>query len=428
MGRMRLLAALLLAGALAVVLLPDRAAASPYVRYGIQDDAWLAYGEGSLDQRLNEIDALGVDVVRYTLPWNAIAARMPRNGRNPDDRAYAWGIHERVLKGLHAHGIAAVVTLAGTPRWANGGRAPNYAPRKGAWFANFAYASSKRLPWVRDWLIWNEPNQRRWLIPTSPVTYTAVLLNPAYAALKQAGRGDLVGGGVTAPRGGTGGVSPVRWIQGMKRAHARLDAYAHHPYPTTPGQTPTSGGCGHCETITMATLERLISAVGNNFGRKRIWLTEYGYQTNPPDRFLGVSKALQAAYVGQAALRVWKAPYVDMLIHYLYRDEPVLGRWQSGLQDVRGARKPAHAAFRLPIAQVSRQGLRTVLWGMVRPRAGAQLFRLQQYRGGKWVFVGATRRTSARGAYTVAVRAGKGVRFRAWSPRDRAYSAALVVR
>jgi hypothetical protein len=425
---MKSLAAVLLAAALAVLLVPGRADASRNVRYGIQDDAWLAYGEGSLDERLDEIDALGVDLVRYTLPWNMIATRSPRNGRNPNDAAYTWGIHEDVLRGLRERGIGAVVTLAGTPRWANGGRASNWAPRRGAWFANFAYASSKKFPWVRDWLIWNEPNQRRWLRPTSPATYTTVLLNPAYAALKQAGRGDRVGGGVTAPRAGSGGVSPVRFIQGMKQAKARFDAYAHHPYPTDPRQTPFSGGCRHCETITMATLERLISVVGRNFGRKRIWLTEHGYQTNPPDRYLGVSPGLQARYTGEAALRVWQAPYVEMLIHFLYRDEPNVGRWQSGLEHLSGRPKPAHAAFRFPIAEVSRKGTRTVLWGMVRPRPGSQPFRLQQYRGGKWVTVGSTRRTSARGAWQVGVSAGRGAKFRVWSTRDDAYSPVLVVR
>ena len=37
------------------------------------------------------------------------------------------------------------------------------------------------LPWVKLWLVWNEPNQRRWLRPTTPQTYVTKLLNPAYA-------------------------------------------------------------------------------------------------------------------------------------------------------------------------------------------------------------------------------------------------------
>ena len=41
-----------------------------------------------------------------------------------------------------------------------------------------------------------------------------------------------------------------------------------------------------------------------------------------------------------------------MLIHYLYRDEPELGRWQSGLETISGEAKPALAATMLPLAQV----------------------------------------------------------------------------
>ena len=167
---------------------------------------------------------------------------------------------------------------------------------------------------MRDWLIWNEPNQRRWLRPTSASVVRPRLLNPAYAAIKQARRSARVAGGVTAPRGSTGGVSPVRWIRGMDAARARLDAYAHHPVPAqaVAGDAAARGGCAHCETITMATLERLISEVTRAFGSKRIWLTEYGYQTNPPDRtILGVSQAKQAHYLAEAALRAYRAPFVS---------------------------------------------------------------------------------------------------------------------
>ena len=44
----------------------------------------------------------------------------------------------------------------------------------------------------------------------------------------------------------------------MHRAGARLDAYAHNPYPLDPKrETPLRGGCARCTTITMATLGRL---------------------------------------------------------------------------------------------------------------------------------------------------------------------------
>src|SRR5262249_58681531 len=137
-----------------------------------------------------------------------------------------------------------------------------------------------------------------------PAVSTERRLTRACAALRRASRQSLVAGGVTAPRDSTGGVSPVAWIAGMKKAHARLDAYAHNPYPLRAVETPTSGGCDHCTTITMATLPRLLKDVRLAFGTQtRIWLTEYGYQTNPPDRLLGVSYAAQARYLAEGALR-----------------------------------------------------------------------------------------------------------------------------
>lgn len=394
------------------------AGASPYVRYGIQDDSWLTYGAGTVESRAATLKGLGAEVVRYTLRWDQVETARGR---------YDWGANDTVLNALRRAGLAPVVTIWGTPRFANGGRSPNWAPGSATEIARFARAAAARYPFVRYWTIWNEPNQRRWLRPTSAATYTTKLLNPAYAALHAVKPGVLVGGGVTAPRGSTGGVSPVNFIRGMRVAHARLDAYAHHPYPLRPQETPWAGGCAHCDTITMATLGRLQFEVRRAFGDKRIWLTEYGYQTNPPDRTIGVSYAAQARYVGEAARRVFAAPRIDMLIHYLYRDEPEVGRWQSGFMSARGSAKPARVAYRLPLAQVSRQGLRTVVWGQVRTGTGKQRYVLQQFRDGRWHSVGGVRTTTARGFFSRTIRAGTGSWVRVSSAADRTVSPALRI-
>jgi hypothetical protein len=255
------------------------------------------------------------------------------------------------------------------------------------------------------------------------------LLNPAYAAIHKVRPRALVGGGVTAPRAGTGGVSPVEWIRGMKAAGARLDAYAHNPYPLTRTETPFSGGCDHCETISLATLDRLVTELDAAFGkRKRIWLTEFGYQTNPPDPWLGVSWGKQALYVSQSALRAYLAPRVDMLIHFVFRDEPEIGRWQSGVFTVAGRKKPAYNALRLPFTQRSRDRLTTTLWGQVRPGQGVRQYRLERLSNGRWQPVGATARTSATGVFTRVVRAGPGARFRVIGLGSRFASPVLVVR
>jgi len=386
---MRLSIAALAACALLTLSAP--AFGSPAIRYGVQDDAWLRYGPGTLEQRLERLQSLGVDLVRVNVYWSEV---QPRKG------VFDWSGYDPAIKGLHQHGIEPVLTLVSTPGWANGGKGTNWVPTRGATFAAFAAATARRYPYVHRFLIWNEPNQRRWLRPTLPSLYVQRLLNPAYAAIHKVRKHALVAGGVTAPRAATGGVSPEVWIKGMAGYHAKLDAYAHNPYPLTPSETPLAGGCDHCSTLTMATLPRLITDVGKAFGtRTRIWLTEYGYQTNPPDKLLGVSPIKQALYMSEGAMRAYLSPRVDMLIQFLYRDEPNLGRFQSGLVQLNGAKKPAFPAFQLPLSLEQRTENTITLWGQVRPGTGRQQYVLEQRRGSTWSRVGSVQRTSPHGFF-----------------------------
>jgi hypothetical protein len=372
---------LLLAAIVLTLAATPHASAAPGVKYGLTDDAWLTNGSGTLDQRLAKLDALGVGVVRYTLRWDQIAPTRPTVPTDPSDTAYNWSAADPVVNGLKHHGIAVVLQIVGTPAWANGGKASNYVPSSSATFGAFATAAAHQYSWVRRWVIWNEPNQLRWLQPTTPTMYTVRLLNPAYAAIHSVIRGAQVAGGATAPRGAAVGVSPVAWIAGMHAAHAHLDAYAHNPYPLDPKrETPLTGGCSHCTTITMATIGKLVTLIGSDFPRARIWLTEYGYQSNPPDRLLGVSLALQARYIGEGAYVAYRTPKVDLLIHFLYRDEPNISRFQSGLVTVTNAVKPAYAAFQLPLAQTSS----SALWGQLRATSVESTARIERLVGSRW--------------------------------------------
>jgi hypothetical protein len=416
--RMRIVVAVVvLACALAVS--PGSAGAAQGVQFGIQDDAWLEFGPGTLQQRVARLDKMGFDAVRITLAWHEIETSPGR---------YRWARSDRLLGAIRARGLRPVVTLWGTPRWANRGQLPNVAPADGLeyHFQNFTRAIASRYDYVDAWLMWNEPNKPAWLRPASPRTYVQQILNPGYKGIKAGNPRAAVAGGVTGPTAGKGGVTPVDFIRLMKINGALLDVYAHHPYPVFPGDTPFKGGC-KCKTLTMAELHRLLKFVKRSFPRARIWLTEYAYQTNPPDVF-GVSPELQARYVGEAARRVYLAPKVDLLIHYLYRDEPTLARWQSGLENVRGKAKPALTASILPLAQVSRRGTRTTVWGQVRPGKGAQRYVLEKRDAGRWVVVGGVARTNARGYLQRAVAAPKGTKLRLRYPAGKVASPALTVR
>jgi hypothetical protein len=100
--------------------------------------------------------------------------------------------------------------------------------------------------------------------------------------------------------------------------------------------------------VTLGNINLLISEVTRLWGNKRIWVTEYGYQTNPPDRIFGVSPALQSRYLTQAFGIMKRHPRIDMMLWFLLRDERralLEEGWQSGLLTESGVRKPAFAAF-----------------------------------------------------------------------------------
>jgi hypothetical protein len=414
----------LLAALVAAAAAP--AGASPGAGYGIQDDAWLLGGPGELTQRIGTLQLVGVKLVRFTLRWDKIAPTRPARPHDPADPAYEWGRYEDVLDALHGAGISALVTIYGAPVWSNGGHAPNWLPASTA-IGDFAYAASKEFPWIRLWTAWNEPNTRTFSVPVSPALYVSRVLNPAYAGLHRADGRNRVAGGVTSPRQPPSGMAPSVFAAGMSVAHARLDAYAQNPYPLSPSETPFATSCASCLDWTMARLGAIRADVTRDFGSKPIWLTEYGYQTNPPDTILGVSLQRQASYIGEAALRVWEQAGVTMLIQFLVQDEPAIGGWQSGLFTDAGKPKPSYHAFGLPLAEVSRSGGETTLWGEVRPGSGRRVYRIQRFTGGRWIAAGAAARTRADGAFEQVLPLPRGARVRLTSPGVGYASAALVI-
>jgi hypothetical protein len=414
----------------AALLVTGTASASPSIRFGVQDDAYLSGGP-SLETNLETLDQLGVGLVRYMVNWRQVAPTKPRHPANPGDKAYDWTAVDATLGALHARGITVLATLVRAPAWANGGLAQNGVPTGKYALAAFAVAVAKRYPWLRLWEIWNEPNLQSFLTPDSPRLYVQRLLNPAYVELHALNRANRVAGGATSPRSTSTGLSPVAFMRGMRSAHALLDAYSHHPYAVTRGETPfgfARGVCRFCTgVLTMANLEQLTGEVKRDFGPKRIWLTEYGYETNPPDPN-GVSWAQQAQFVAQAALRATEAPSVDVLIQFMIQDESRANGWQSGLISSTGLPKPSFNSFMLPIAVAARTGRRTTIWGQVRPGFGQRRYQLQRSTPLGWASVGTPALTAPDGTYRRVVQVAPGTRFRVLSLATATASRPIVVR
>lgn len=365
-------------GLLAVAVPP--AAAAPGLHVGVVDHA-LALGKP--EQLGPSLRALGAQVVRVNLYWGGkfrVPRTKPIDGADPADRAYDWRPYDRIV--LEAEGAKAEVafTIFGTPAWANGGRAPNRPPRDPERLEDFAYAAATRysgsyerddgtvLPRVRFWIAWNEPNiplglvpqwrrvGRRWVIQSARAY--AEICNAIYEGVHfTLLTGQKVACGVTAPRGNNAprrkrpSVDPLAFLRAMKRAGARtFDAYAHQPYYGSRFEGPSTQPRGP-HAITLGNIDRLVGEVTRLYGRKRIWITEYGYETGPPDFTFGVSWARQARYLREAFAIARRHPRIDLMLWFLVKDEYRLHGWQSGLVSGAGKRKPSFAAFR----QVSRR-------------------------------------------------------------------------
>ncbi len=358
------------------MLVPGEAAPSRFFQVGIFDEAQTLYGNP--ERSFPILQELRSQLLRVNLYWGGrfgVARRRPVDAADPSDPAYNWAAYDRTAFYATQYGMKVVFSIYGTPGWANGGKGMNRAPTRAADLQKFAYAAAERysgtferadgriLPSVRHWLAWNEPNNPNYLAPQfrrvgprwivqSPVDY-ARICNAIYNGVHLTSlRNEKVACGVTGPRGNNSAqnirpsISPLVFLANMKKFGAKtFDAYAHHPYYGRPTETPTSRPSART-AITLGNIDVLIRALTRLYGAKRVWLTEYGYQTSPPDRSFGVSWALQARYLTQSFGIAQRNPRIDMMLWFLFRDDADLRNgWQSGFLTATGRRKPAFAAF-----------------------------------------------------------------------------------
>jgi hypothetical protein len=389
---------MLRAGALIAVLAAAFLAASAqpadssrYMRVGIYDEAQTLYGP--VAQTFSMFKQLHVQEVRLNLYWGGrfgVAKSRPAAATNPADPAYNWDLYDRTVNYAAQNGVHVLFSIYGTPSWANGGKGPNTAPTRATDLRNFAYAAARRyggrylsadgrvLPAVKEWLAWNEPNNPIFLAPQykktakgwtiqSAVDYAKIcnaVYNGVHATLAPSER---VGCGVTSPRGNNSptstrpSVSPLAFLRASKKSGLKtFDAWAHHPYYGAPSDTPTTkpfaARGAPATAVTLGNIGDLTKEVTRLYGNKRIWITEYGYQTNPPVALVGVSWAKQAAYLTQAFAIARKNPRIDMMLWFLLKDEPIVANWQSGLITYAGKKKPAYIAFMKMAAAANPRG------------------------------------------------------------------------
>lgn len=423
-------------GLAAPACLPSSAAASRPLALGFSDGVF-EEGEPQAGQWLARAAASGASYVRLDVAWSQIAPTRPAHPDSPSDPAYHWAKLDEQVRDVIAHRLTPFLTVAGAPRWAEGAHRPA-SVMPGAWrpsaaaLGAFAHALAKRysgsypdplqagatLPRVRYLQAWNEPNlaiylapqwvreRGRWQ-PTSPSIYRN-MLNAFFAGVKSAVHSDVVISAGTAPFGdlspaeegvGSQRMPPVSFVRQLlclrgnrlrpiRCPHpAHFEILDHHPYEIY-GPFWHAIDAGDVSIPDMAKLTaplRKAERTGRVLppGRKAVWVTEIGWNTDPPNPH-GVPMAKDARWVAQALYELW-SENVSMVSWYLIRDEAPIPSYslttQTGMYFRNGSPKLAERAFRFPflIAAAGRGG--SVWWART-PVAG--LLRVQRLASDRW--------------------------------------------
>ena len=391
----RPLAAALVVLTLAVLgLAAGSASAEERMWIGFHDDPTLRYGPDRLAE-LDAVRAANATIVRTLVEWRSVAPTRPRSATNPFDPAYRFADLDELVRNAQERGMEVLMTIWGTPAWANGGKGPQYLPTRTSDFRNFTRALATRYsgrrpgyPFVRFYGIWNESNLGNFLAPqfdaagkiVSPAAY-AKLAAAGYAGIKAGSPRALVAIGETSSNGkdkrrpgATDSVTPGTFARLLAQANRRLkfDAWAQHPYPVPVNQGP--GQKVRYPNVAFSTLGRFERDLDTWFGRRNIpiWITEYGNETRPGEP-KGVTEAQQAAYVPQAIALARKDPRIPMFVWFVFRDSSG-SPWESGIYRPSGAAKPAAARWAAAAKAVDRlNGKLTVRGGTADPAVTVHL-------------------------------------------------------
>jgi hypothetical protein len=308
--------------------------------------------------------------------------------------------------------------------------------------------ASEPLPAVKFWAIWNEPNYGVDLAPqaidrstveVAPRLYRG-LVDAAWSSLQATGHGhNTIVIGETAPRGITtgdnpgnfSGMVPLRFIralycvnqsfkplQGQAAAvrgcpttpsaskqfasqHPALfhaTGFSDHPYPQgrIPPNVATTDEPDYADLAALGNLQRTLDKVQNVYGSSTkfpIYNTEFGLQTNPPEKIArAIDSKTAAYYLNWSEYLLWRNPRVVSYDQFLLSDPPG-GNFATGLEYADQTPKPfLFDAYRMPLylpVSTQQAGKQLEVWGNVRPAhttPGSQKVLIQFQKGSSGPF------------------------------------------
>ncbi len=301
------------------------------------------------------------------------------------------------------------------------------------------------IPRVSYWGIWNEPNFPSWLNPwhmkvggvdelTQPSLYRG-LVNAAWNGLSATGHAhDTILIGETA---NFGNIEPVPFVRdlycvdnhdqplaGTAARHVGCPAspdrskfeqqnpglfaiggYAHHPYAFDYAPNRPYRYRSWVTLQNIGWLEQVMDGIFSGYGVHPpggvpLYLTEWGYVTNPPNPYAHTTLSEQATWLDEGDYMTWRDPYVRSLAQFLLVDDKPRANepkgsvlyWHTfttGLLFQNGRSKPALQSYRLPIwLPVQRHGSRVMVWGQLRPvdhqRTGSGVIEFEAHGSSHW--------------------------------------------
>ena len=338
-----------------------------------------------LDQQMALMARSGVESVRIVFAWEEL---------EPQPGAYDFTAIDRLVATAARHGLASVVNVTATPRWASiqasseeYWRFPpsspqpfaehmrqlvlRYGPRGSLWAQN---PSLPVVP-VRQWQIWNEQTAPWHWNPQPWAPGYTQLLRAAYRAIRGADpRAKVVAGSLVAPRAD---YPPADAIRDLYRAGAKrfFDAVAVHPFTND-------------RRSVRRTVDQILAIVRGvraemkrrGDGRKPIILTELmwpasagmvpteaqlGFETTPRGQAARLKASYRALARARRELRVTQAYWYNWASEYdnltapsvmtfrytgltrvrsgVFSRKPILGTYANLAARYEGCRKSANA-------------------------------------------------------------------------------------
>jgi hypothetical protein len=375
----------------------------------------------------------GANYVRLVLNWEAVAPKaLPPawDPANPADAHYDFSYVDVGVTEAVRHGLTPLLIVDGAPKWAQRCTTPpglqltDLCDPDPAALATFATAAARRysgnfggLPRVQYWQGLNEPNLTLFFFPQMNTEGKGLsaglyrnLINAFYAAIKAVNSENLVlaaGLGPTELKGynigpmrftrellcmkGTAKPKPIRGCPGG----VSFDIFDIHPYST--GGPTHEGQPNDVQTGDLPKLQTLLKAadkaghINGAFKRTPLWITEFSWDSNPPDPG-GLPMKILTQWTAEAMHEAWAAG-VPKFFWYSLRDEPFRAdrpaslTVQSGLYFRDGniandQPKEVLTTFRFPfVAFAGAGGLD--YWGRT-PTSKPGRVVLQAFHGGKW--------------------------------------------